>query len=155
MKLKPEKLFVLVDTRERTPWKMDPMPVMRATLATGDYSLQALPDDVAIERKSIPDLVGCITSGRDRFERELERLKAYPLRAVIIEGTWSDLELGNYRSKLNPNSAVGSVCAWMARGVPFYFAGSPDRAGKLAARMMFLYAKRRAAELNDLNRAIS
>jgi len=154
LKLDPKKLTVLVDSREQRPWNMEPMPIKRATLATGDYTLAALRSEIAIERKSLDDLLGCIGSGRDRFERELVRLRAFPLRAVIVEANWGDIETGAYRSKVHPNAALGSILGWMSRGIPFYFAGRSDRAAKMAGRMMFLYAKRRHAELLELNEAI-
>lgn len=152
-KLDPSRLLVLVDKREQRPWNMDPLPTQSATLQTGDYTLAALASEIAIERKSLDDLLGCIGTGRDRFERELDRLRAYPLRCVIVEANWGDIETGSYRSKVNPNAAMGSICGWMSRGIPFIFAGRSDRAAKLAGRMMFLYAKKRYAELSLLNNA--
>ena len=153
-KLDPSKLLVLCDKREQLPWDMDPLPVKRATLQTGDYTLASLSSEIAIERKSLDDLLGCIGSGRDRFERELERLRAFPLRAVIVEANWGDIETGAYRSKVHPNAAIGSICGWMASGVPFYFAGRRDRAAKIAGRMMFIYASRKFSQMIQLQDCI-
>lgn len=150
MKLKPENLTVLCDNREQRPWALDPLPMKRATLQTGDYSIAGLESHIAIERKSLDDLMGCIGKGRPRFERELERLSAFPCRAVIVEANWGDIEAGQYRSKIHPNAAMGSICAWMARGIPFIFAGRHDRAGKLAGRIMYRYAVDRAREASFL-----
>lgn len=150
MKLKPENLTVLIDRREQRPWSVDPMLKKEATLQTGDYSLLGLESHIAIERKSLDDLLGCIGGGRERFERELDRLRAYPLRAVVVEANWGDIEIGGYRSKVHPNAAMGSICAWMARGIPFIFAGRSDRASKLACRIMYRYACDRATEATFL-----
>lgn len=146
MKLKPENLTVLIDSREKASWGVAPMLKKEATLQTGDYSIAGLESHIAIERKSLDDLLGCIGGGRDRFERELDRLRAYPCRYVIVEANWGDIELGSYRSKVHPNAAMGSICAWMARGIPFVFAGRSDRAAKIACRIMYRYACDRARE---------
>lgn len=53
---------IVIDTREQTPYgfaKYDAEPI-RAALPTGDYSLPGFEDRVAIERKSLDDLVGCL-----------------------------------------------------------------------------------------------
>ena len=70
---------VLVDTREQTPFRFNGWAVERRGLVTGDYSIDGLSEYVAIERKTIQDLVGCVGSCRDRFKRELHRLQGYPL----------------------------------------------------------------------------
>lgn len=116
------------------------------SLQTGDYSLVGLESHIAIERKSLDDLLGSLGTGRDRFERELERMRGLPCRYVIVEASWGDIEMGSYRSKMHPNAVMGSICAWMARGIPFLFAGRADRAGKIACRIMYRYAVDRARE---------
>jgi ERCC4-type nuclease len=111
--------------------------VESGTLAVGDYSLSGLTDKVAVERKSLPDLVVCLSRERDRFERELQRGAALDAFAVIVEGGWHDLAHGKYRSQLNPHAACQSVLAFMARyRVPFFFAG--DRQGAEYACFGFL-----------------
>jgi ERCC4-type nuclease len=150
MKIEPHNLTVLIDKREQRPWSVDPLRKKEATLQTGDYSILGLESHIAIERKSLDDLMGCIGKGRERFERELDRLRAYPCRYVIVEANWGDIEAGSYRSKIHPNAAMGSICAWMARGIPFLFAGRSDRAGKLACRIMYRYAVDRAREATFL-----
>ncbi|MDL2267158.1 hypothetical protein LJC46_04125 [Desulfovibrio sp. OttesenSCG-928-G15] len=124
---------VVVDTREQTPFpflheKYAGTIVESGALDTGDYSLAGLTDRVAVERKSLPDLVMCLGRERERFERELQRAAALDSFAVVVEAAWADLASGQYRSQLNPHSACQSVAAFMARyRIPFVFAGS--RAG--------------------------
>jgi len=114
----------------------------RATLSTGDYSVRGCEDFVALERKSLPDLVSCFTSGRERFKRELHRLQAYPKRAVVVEASWSDLVNGEYRSNLHPSSAVAAVASWTARyGVPFMFCDNGEGAELFARRFLLLAAR--------------
>lgn len=72
---------IAVDTREQAPYRFAGEPVASATLAAGDYSLAGLEHLIAVERKELGDLVGCMTHDRDRFKRELQRLRAYRYRA--------------------------------------------------------------------------
>lgn len=95
---------------------------------TGDYSLAGYEGRVALERKSLDDLIGCLTTGRDRFERELARAKELDFFAVIVEASMEDVAKGRYRSKLPPHAALQSIMAFQVRyGVNFIWAG--NRAG--------------------------
>ena len=62
---------------------------------------------MAIERKGA-DLLQAIGAERERFEREIQRLLAFPVRAIVIEATWGELERGDWRSKVTPAAAMGS-----------------------------------------------
>jgi len=148
--LLPEHIVAIVDSREQMPFDLSPLRTVVDGLATADYSVRGLESHIAIERKSLEDLIGCIGVERDRFERELSRLLAYPVRAVIVEASWDDLEAGNWRSKVTPASAVGSVLGWISSGVPFILAGNRDRAAKYTAKMLYLTARRKYRE----NRAL-
>ena len=124
---------VVIDSREQVPFafgheKYAGTVTEVGTLDTGDYSLSGLTDRVAVERKSLPDLVACLGRDRERFERELQRAAALDAFAVVVEASWSELAAGQYRSQLNPHSACQSVLAFTARyRIPFLFTGS--RAG--------------------------
>ena len=88
-------MVILIDTREQRPYAFSSCPTLRVALETGDYSYicdgRELRDVVAIERKSVTDLLGCIGGQRDRFERELARLAELSFRAIIIECAIPDL----------------------------------------------------------------
>lgn len=69
---------MLIDSRE--PWPhpfaahfSNAVRLERGALETGDLALAALPDAAVVERKTVPDLLGCIGRERERFERELKR----------------------------------------------------------------------------------
>jgi len=154
--LKPEALTILIDTREQKPAVLKlsndgrELSSRRCLLYSGDYSVKGLERQVAIERKSLPDLMGCIGRDRDRFERELVRLRGIPTRAIVVEAEWQDIEEGNYRSKVDPNAAIGSLMGWIASGVPVVMAGNAERAGVFIARMLYITARRRYNELKGL-----
>ena len=121
---------VVIDSREQCPFRFTEyeVEVVEGTLTAGDYSLAGLESLVAVERKSLPDLVACLGRERPRFERELERLRSFEAAAVVVESPLSDLVAGAYRSALNPKAAYESVVAFMCRyRLPFYFA--QDRRG--------------------------
>ena len=148
--LKPEMVTAIVDSREQLPLDLAPLQTVAGTLATGDYSVQGLEHIVAIERKSLPDLLGCIGRDRERFEREVQRLLAHPTRALIVESTWPEIEAGGWRSKVSPKAAMGSLLGWIAQGLPVVMCGNHERAGQYVSRLLFIAARRRWRE----NRAL-
>lgn len=139
--------IVIIDTREQTPWMFENLCSERATLATADYTIKGLTHRVGIERKELSDLLACCGHGRDRFVRELERLAAFPFRCVIIEATLTDLEAGNWRSKLRATHVLGSIASWATKyGLPFFFCDGHEQAGRFAERWLFQAARHIAQE---------
>ena len=122
---------IIADTREQAPYSFDRFPdveVIRAGLESGDYSLAGAENIVAIERKELNDLIGCLTTGRDRFKRELHRLRPYTLKAVVVEATLQDVARGRYKSQMKPQAALQSVISFQVKyGISFIWAG--DRSG--------------------------
>lgn len=86
---------IIQDTREQRPLSFDglhvrgvpKLDVVVHKLDAGDYSIQGMEDKVFIERKSVQDLYGTLFQGRERFEREMERARAYEYRYLVIEST--------------------------------------------------------------------
>jgi DNA excision repair protein ERCC-4 len=105
---------------------------------------------IAIERKSLVDLLGCVGQERDRFHREVLWLLAYPVRALVIESTWPEVERGEWRSKIRAPAALGSVLNWIAMGLPVVMAGDHARAGRYVSRILFIAARRRWREARAL-----
>jgi ERCC4-type nuclease len=151
---KPEQVTAKIDTREQLPFDLAPLGIEFGALNAGDYSVCGLEHLIAIERKSLPDLICCCGTERDRFERELQRLLSYQTRCVVVEASWSDLEAGGWRSKLTPQSATGSVLSWIGQGVPFLFAGNREAAQRATARILFSSARRRWRELRSFHLSV-
>lgn len=86
------ELEILVDAHERYPYRFADQQVrtVRRGLSCGDY---AVTDDgtilAAVERKSLPDLVSSLTSGRLRFA--LGELATLPRAAVVVEDRYSQV----------------------------------------------------------------
>ena len=144
--LRPEQVTAIIDNREQCPLDLSPLRSVAGTLTTGDYSIQGLENIVAVERKSLGDLLGCIGQHRERFDREVMRLLAYPTRAIVIEATWADLKRGDWQSRITPAAAIGSLLGWIAQGVPIILTGDHERAGRYVSRLLFTAARRRWRE---------
>jgi DNA excision repair protein ERCC-4 len=149
--LKPEDLVAIIDTREQLELDLSPLQVERSTLETGDYSIKGLEHVVRVERKSLDDLLSCIGRERSRFDREIQRLLSFPVRVLVIEASWSDLESGLWlRSRITPEQVIGSLLGWQAAGVSIHCVGDHDRAGKHVARLLYTVARRRYRELRTM-----
>lgn len=147
---------LVVDSREQTPFTFAgyDCEVQAGALTVGDYSLFGLTDRVAVERKSLPDLVLCLGRERERFERELQRAAALQAFMVVVEAPWGDLAAGNYRSQLNPNSARQSVLAFTCRyRIPFMFAGTRAEAERMTFDYLRHYLRSARERLKTLLRA--
>lgn len=120
---------VIVDSREQSPfhflnidhWSI--VPIAHVGLKTGDYSLRGYESRLTIERKSISDFLGSISAGRDRFEREFERMAELEFAAVVIEAELSEvLEHARTKTKMKTDSILGTLDSWRIRyGVHWVF----------------------------------
>lgn len=136
---------LIQDTREQAPFTFTgyDCEVQAGTLTTGDYSLAGLVDRCAVERKSLDDLLGCLTGeGRERFERELARAAGLECFAVVVEASMQDMAEGRYRSKMKPHAALQSVLAFQVRhGCPFLWCGTRARAEYAAFHFLRHYLR--------------
>ena len=118
---------------------MPPFPegciIQRDTISEGDYSTPGLKEMVRLERKSASDFMQTLSRGRDRFDREVVRLKPFKYKAIIVE---ADL-LQCYREGpgVHPHAVLGSLASWWARyDLPTFFAGNETGAGRLMAGIL-------------------
>lgn len=151
---------ILVDTREQTPWEFENVyfhgekrtfPTRRATLKSGDYTLEGLESFAAIERKSLTDFLSSITRGRDRFKREMERLADFRSKAIIVEQPLDDaFNAREFGSLVNPDSIAGTIASWGARyGIQFLFCR--NRASAQFVALHFLNQAKRLFEEENKN----
>lgn len=146
------KPVILIDSREQKPWAFpaDTFDVRRATLTTGDYTLAGLEDRVAIERKSIGDLVNTVIHDWLRFRKELIRLAAFDFAAVVIEADASDLMEHRYESDANPRSVMGRLNSIMFdHGVNVTWWGRRQQCEPLVHQLFSGIWKRSVAEVRD------
>ncbi len=78
--LSPRRMYVCIDGRGMH------LITFRA-LHTGDYSIKGYEDVIALERKSLQDMVGSLMNGRSRFLAEMERLAQFPYKCLCIESS--------------------------------------------------------------------
>ena len=155
-KLDPKNVIAIVDSREQNALNLEPLTTITSTRPTGDYSVRGLEHVIAIERKSLDDLVGCVGRDRERFDREVQRLLAFPVRILVIESSWEAIEshepaFPQWRGKVTREAVLGSLMGWQAAGLSVHMAGDHERAGKHVARMLYTVARRRYAELRALS----
>lgn len=122
---KVPKPMVLIDSREQQPFTLlahHPNWVggeRRATLKTGDYTVQGMESLLALERKNLSDLVACIVTYRRRFLASCERLAKFRWKAVLIEASYEDIERNwdesGIPSEVHPNAVCGTLDAIEAK----------------------------------------
>lgn len=133
---------IITDTREQKPLEFLNLPSEAGTLQSGDYSIAGLEHDFAIERKSIADLCQSVTRGRERFERELHRLRGFHFARILIVGDPHEVT----RHSPNPKSVFSSLSAFEARyGIPAVWEPSPELAARLVERWAWFYWRERTA----------
>jgi ERCC4-type nuclease len=93
------EITVFVDSREQLPLHFKNSKPLK--LSVGDYAPnKEFYSDVYVDRKSLNDLAGTLTSGRERVEREIERAKSLGFYLVfVVEDLYSNTL--NYTS-MNP-----------------------------------------------------
>jgi hypothetical protein len=76
---------IYVDTREQLPLKFN-FPIEVKTLKFGDYSFsdREASGNCYVERKSLPDFIGTLSGGFDRFCKEVERAEADQSDLVVL-----------------------------------------------------------------------
>lgn len=85
------KFQILVDSREAKPIKFPSHEVVVYALPYGDYHSDSS-KHIFFERKSLPDAVATLTSGSDRFKKEINRaLKDSAYIIVMLECPIHDL----------------------------------------------------------------
>ena len=126
------KMPIVIDTREQKPLDFSPFPDVRTVRADGiwpgDYTLQAAANLVAVERKSVSDLIGTMKDGYNgfnatrpkRFNRELAALRGYPRggsgRAFVLvepdvrgQTAEEQIRAGNYRAMIPPEKILAFI----------------------------------------------
>ena len=128
---------ILVDTREQMNQhileKLDRSGVSHESkkLEFGDYSCY-LPinlnlgivkpvyftNKITIERKAnLEELSGNLTQNRAQFENEMLRAKGSGCQLVLMveDGSWADIEAGNYNTQFNSKAFMGSLLSFQVK----------------------------------------
>jgi len=134
-------MIIKTDTREQLPYKFETLSEI-GTVRVGDYSISGLEDCIAIERKELNDLIGCLTTGRERFKKELYKGKALDYFALVVEASLADIVNGRYRSDMNPKSAIQSLLAFSVRyKLPIFFAENREYGARVTESLLCKYSR--------------
>lgn len=132
---------IIIDTREQRPLEFLHLPSERGTLHSGDYSIVGLENDFAIERKSVDDLCQSVTRGRERFERELHRLRGFDFARILIVGEPYEVA----RLSMNAKAVFSSLTAFETRWrIPVVWEPDPETAARLVERWAWFFASQRS-----------
>lgn len=156
--------FVIkIDTREQAPFGFlniepwDYIERVACALPTGDYSIVGLESRVTIERKTVEDFYGSIGSGRERFEREMQRLATFDYAAVVIEGNWNEILFdrpGNVQ--MAAKSASNTALSWSIRyGVHFWLCEGRRHAELTTFHLLRHFWKQEQDRVDGINGAVA
>lgn len=146
------RFIILQDSREQLPWDFGlEFRVHQEKLDIGDYSfgfrlhpdfdnlhtIRKMDRIFVVERKgSASEMVSMVGQERDRFQREIARLRFVAHPFIICEFTLEQFLEEAVQSGVNPTSAFGSICSWQ-KYMPVIFAGN-----KMLAKECFLVLAR-------------
>lgn len=150
------ELKIYQDTREQYPLHFDNKEVMK--LSAGDYTCAGeFYSDVFVERKSLYDLVGTLSSNVDRFQREIERAAQLEYYIVVVIDAEYD-ELLNYTPKNSFSSIVtGKHIFYQIRNlislynnIQFVFSGNRKRSVEIIEKIFRMKSEVKKFDLEYL-----
>jgi len=137
-----KNLTVVIDSREQQPYSFSEQKTVVQGLSVGDYSLLHCEDSISIERKSVNDLIGSLTKGRRRFEKELKKGSQFTYFALAIEASLSDLVNGKYQSQMLSESAVQTLLSWSVKyGTHVFFCENREYAEQVTLSLLLKYGR--------------
>ena len=154
---------IIADTREISPLSFRIggalTEVVRSKLDVGDYRAQYTDgtySDTVFERKSLGDLYGTMTSGYQRFKKELTRSRNSNINLIlIVECSFSEVASGYEHSTWEGGSMIKKLgTMWFKHALPVLFMnGRDDMAGFIVSYFTAEgYAKIRKGEGNEKKR---
>jgi hypothetical protein len=150
-----ERLTIVIDQRERYPWRFPGATVRRRQLPAGDYALLDGERTVAIvERKTFDNLLGEVGAVQ-ALHQHLNHLAAQPGAVVVIEAQYVDFLDQRRVADRWPVAHLARVLAELAAlhpGLPIIFAGNRKLANVWCERYFAACNRRDASPQLDLVR---
>jgi|19_taG_2_1085344.scaffolds.fasta_scaffold05541_6 hypothetical protein len=145
------KLDIIIDTREQRPWSFpeESAKVARGTIGIGDYALRGDQHMFAVERKSLDDFVGSISSTWDQFRVRFQKMRAanWPSMVCIVEAdfvhtcfveTTGGIEGPPHNHpRITPQFIRARIAELSYYGAGILFAGTPELASALCWRVLY------------------
>ena len=105
---------------------------------------------LAIERKGLPDLLGCCTHDRERFMDQMRRMKNYPSRFLIVEATREAIEAEAYRPNVRASSVINALLGIGVRwNVCVQYCDGPKEAARMVTWIVRKVAQLQAEGFYD------
>jgi hypothetical protein len=142
-----EKFKILTAKNEQNPFKYPNTKFYTMPMGCGDYTIEyndrPYYDKIIVERKgNVSEIYSATGSGRERWERELEKISKVDVKIVLCEFSFMDL-VNHQPPGILPASAVyGSICKWNAvYDVPFIFCENRINAKNYMYKLFYEYTK--------------
>ena len=143
-RIAPPRPTLIIDSMEQRPYSFRAFrkwfaSIKRRKLPNGDYSIAGLEDQVAVEKKSLPDLFNCFSpnGSREAFVQACERLSKLEFAALVIEGSITKILRATEFSSMHPNAVFGTIQALAVRwGIQPWFAPTRALAEEIAACLL-------------------
>ncbi len=140
-----ERFRIIVDSREQTPYRY-PRSYVRG-LPYGDYTVEyderLYLDKIVIERKSnVSELFAFSGSQRDRFVRELEKMKDVKYKYLVFEFELLDIVNKQPPGLLDPKIVYSTLCSFAIKyNIPFLFCGNRVNARAMTYKLFEFFVK--------------
>jgi ERCC4-type nuclease len=142
--VKVPKPVVVVDSREQDgfAYTFARFPkwfagVERAKLEAGDYSIKGMEHRLAIERKTLADLVNSAISDRQRFLGQCRCLGSRDRKVIVIEAGLAQIKSQHPESEAHPNAVVGTLVALQERwGIQVVWCDNAELAEETTAHIL-------------------
>lgn len=124
------KAVVIVDSREQATYSFVRFEnwiagVERRKVAAGDYSVEGMESLLAVERKSLADVIRTAIHERARFFRQCERMAKLRWKAILVEASYEDVKSyydDDLQTEAHPNAVSGTLDAIEAKfGIPVIY----------------------------------
>jgi hypothetical protein len=90
---------------------------------------------------------------RERFERELHRLRGYRFKRLLAVGSEAEILAGQYNSNIKPEAVLATVYAFEVRyDLPVVFVPTAQASARLMERWAFYFARQMVESVNNLLR---
>ncbi len=141
----PAGFTVVVDSREKTPYRLAGIPQVVKKLEFADYSVKGFENKVSIERKNLEDFYGSIGKDRARFKRMLGRMQQAEFKGLVIEAYEDEIlspELSY--SSIHSNSVYSTIIALEVKyNLHVYYGNRRDCENKLINWLVYFYRMKR------------
>lgn len=148
-------ICLIQDSREQNGYQpIFQAPCIVQGLEIGDYSVVGLTDLIAVERKSLSDLLTSVTHERIRFERELKRARHLHRFLVVLETDPATILAGDYQyTKVHPHAVWATIMSWSTKYCPFVFGGTRAHSARIVEGILSQYAYRHYRAVESIEKA--